>query len=129
MPAKAKGAGAPWMTSVAVVVTDRAAAKEWYRRRLGLDLLADDGHWVLVGRKGKGGGLHLCQVSEAGEGVALEPGNSGLLLQVPGEFAAECARLKANGVAFAHDPEKTDWGWYATIRDPDGNEHTLMPEG
>lgn len=29
--------------------------------------------------------------------------------------------LTARGVEFADAPAKQDWGWWATIKDPDGN--------
>jgi|SRR5580693_9194131 catechol 2,3-dioxygenase-like lactoylglutathione lyase family enzyme len=128
MPAKkstrAKG---PMVASVAVVVADRSGARDWYAEKLGLDVLADDDHWVVVGRKGEGGQIHLCQRSEAGDGQEMEPGNSGVLLLLPGDFRKECARLEANGVEFTQTPEKAPWGWHASVRDPDGNEHVLMP--
>ncbi|MFZ1024073.1 MAG: VOC family protein [Thermoplasmata archaeon] len=127
MPAKKKQEK-PWVASVAVVVSDREAAKKWYTEKLGLTTIFDMDHWVTVGRKGKGGQLHLCQVSEAGEGVSLEPGPSGVLLLLPGDFRKECQRLEAAGVEFSQAPKKEDWGWGAAIRDPDGNEHFLMPE-
>ena len=117
----------PIVASVAVVVSDRAAAKSWYTEKLGLSILADDDHWLVVGRKGEGGQLHLCQRSEAGDGQDMEPGTSGVLLLIPGEFRRECARLRTGGVEFTQGPEKAPWGWYATVRDPDGNEHYLMP--
>jgi uncharacterized glyoxalase superfamily protein PhnB len=59
----------------------------------------------------------------------LEPGNSGVLLGLPGkDFSAACAALKARGVEFAVEPTTESWGTYAVVRDPDGNEHSLMPE-
>jgi catechol 2,3-dioxygenase-like lactoylglutathione lyase family enzyme len=124
---KTKKSKASMVASVAVVVSDRSAARTWYTETLGLDLVANDDHWVVVGRKGEGGQLHLCQRSEAGEGVEMEPGPSGILLLVPGDFRKECARLKDGGVEFTSGPEKAPWGWYASVRDPDGNEHYLMP--
>ena len=128
MAAKKGGrARTPLVASVAVVVSDRSAAREWYTERLGLDLLADDEHWIVVGRKGEGGQIHLCQRSEAGDGQELEPGRSGVLFALPGDFRQACARLKAAGVEFTEGPSKAPWGWYAAVRDPDGNEHSLMP--
>ena len=117
----------PWVMSVAVMVNDRERSKRWYLEKLHLALLTDEDHWVTVGRKGRGGALHLCQVSEAGEGAALEPGNTGILLQLGGDFAANCADLQKGGVEFRVPPTKADWGTYATIVDPDGNELVLMP--
>ncbi|MGI0130692.1 MAG: VOC family protein, partial [Thermoplasmata archaeon] len=61
MPARKKSAGLPKATfvSVAVVVADRKKSLDWYTKRLGLDAIDKTGHWVTVGRKGKGGVLHL----------------------------------------------------------------------
>ncbi|HTT45614.1 MAG TPA: VOC family protein [Thermoplasmata archaeon] len=117
------------VASIAVIVSDRKKATEWYTERLGLDVIESMDHWVAVGRKGKGGMLHLCQMSEFEANAPLEPGNSGITLRVPGsDFAAECEALRANGVEFIEGPKKESWGWYATVRDPDGNELFLMPD-
>ena len=117
------------VASIAVIVSDRKKATEWYTERLGLDVIESMDHWVAVGRKGKGGMLHLCQMSEFEANAPLEPGNSGITLRVPGtDFASECEALRANGVLFIEGPKKESWGWYATVRDPDGNELFLMPD-
>ena len=117
------------VATIAVIVSDRKKATEWYTKRLGLDLIESMEHWVAVGRKGKGGMLHLCQLSEFEPNTPLEPGNSGITLRVPGtDFVAACTALRENGVEFAEDPKKEPWGWYATVRDPDGNELFLMPD-
>ncbi|HYB78551.1 MAG TPA: VOC family protein [Thermoplasmata archaeon] len=118
-----------YVATIAVIVSDRKKATEWYTARLGLDLIESMDHWVAVGRKGKGGLLHLCQITEFEPTAPLEPGNSGITLRIPGtDFVAACAALKANGVEFAEEPKKESWGWYATVRDPDGNELFLMPD-
>ena len=129
-PSNKSSAGPPpYFASVAVVVSDTRKARDWYASKLGLDVIDDGDHWITVGRKGKGGKLHLCLVSEAGPGQSLEPGNSGILLALPGkDFRAGCAALKARGVEFAVEPTTESWGTYAMIRDPDGNEHCLMPD-
>jgi catechol 2,3-dioxygenase-like lactoylglutathione lyase family enzyme len=117
----------PWVASVPIVVSDREASKKWYVEKLGMRLIDDEDHWVTVGGRGKGTALHLCQASENRPAIPLEPGPSGIVLALPGRFQTECRRLKEAGVDFAHEPEKAPWGWYATVRDPDGNEHYLMP--
>jgi predicted enzyme related to lactoylglutathione lyase len=119
----------PWVASVPVVVSDREVSKKWYTERLGLALTADDDHWVTVGgAKGKGSQLHLCQASEnQPQPIPLEPGPSGIVIVLPGDFRKACKRLEEAGIEFSHQPEKAPWGWYATIRDPDGNEHYLAP--
>jgi len=119
----------PYFGSIAVVVSDRQKALDWYTNVLGLEALAHEGHWVTVGKKGKEGAIHLCQTNEYDPNGKLEPGNSGIMLRLPGEdFAASCAELKARGVTFAQEPKKEEWGWWASIRDPDGNEQMLAPE-
>jgi len=126
----AKKANEPiYVASVPIVVSDRNASKKWYTEKLGLSLIDDQDHWVTVGGKGKGTTLHLCQASEnnAPTGIPLEPGPSGIVLAIPGDFEKECARIKKAGVEFSHPPEKAEWGWFATVRDPDGNEHYLCP--
>ena len=118
----------PWVASVPIVVSDREASKKWYTEKLGLVLISDQEHWVTVGGKGKGGELHLCQASEnQPQAIPLEPGPSGIVIVLPGDFRAACKRLMEAGVEFSHPPEKAPWGWYATIKDPDGNEHHLAP--
>ncbi len=124
------GRKSPWVASVPIVVSDREVSKKWYTEKLGLALTADDDHWVTVGgSRGKGSQLHLCQASEnRPTPIELEPGPSGIVIVLAGDFRIACKRLEQAGVEFSHQPEKAPWGWYATIRDPDGNEHYLAPE-
>ena len=118
----------PWVMSVPIVVSDSRVSKKWYTEKLGLTLIADRGHWVTVGGREKGSVLHLCQASDMQPApVPLEPGFSGIVIAIPGDFEAECRRLKEAGVEFTRGPEKADYGWYARVRDPDGNEHRLSP--
>ncbi len=119
--------GAPRFMSVAVVVSDRNQAVAWYTEKFGLDHVDDVDHWQTVGRKGVGGLLHLCQVTEFDKDGQLEPGNSGIAFTLPGDFVASCRVLEERGVAFSSPPTKYDWGWGATVRDPDGNEIYLTP--
>lgn len=117
-----------WIASTAIMVQDRERSKSWYCEKLGLDLLDDHEHWVTAGRNGKGGAIHLCQVSEAGEGATLEPGNSGILIFVPGDLRRVHDDLARMGVRFAEDVTQRPWGPYYVVSDPDGNHLTLMAE-
>ncbi len=123
-----KASANPFPISVAVVVSDRKKATAWYTETLGLSVVQSEDHWVTVGQPGHEMVLHLCQTTEYDPNGKLEPGNSGILLHLPGkDFAATCAGLKARGVEFAQEPRKDPWGWWAMVRDPDGNEHCVMP--
>lgn len=117
---------ATWIESTAVMVQDRSRSKAWYRDHLGFDIINDSDHWVTVGRKGRGGQIHLCQVSEAGEGAALEPGNTGILIYLPGDLRATYDRLERADVKFSEGVTERPWGTYCIVVDPDGNELTLM---
>ena len=126
-PKASKNKAAPWVASTAVVVRDRARSLGWYTDVLGLPIAISGDHWVTVGHGRKGGAIHLCQGSDLDPPVPLEPGNSGILLLLDGDFHANCEDLKARGVEFVEGPTQRPWGWDATIRDPDGNELLLMP--
>jgi len=111
-----------------VVVSDRPRSVDWYTRKLGLDVIeggGPDDHWVVVGRRGENGGLHLCDIPTFDPAFPVEPGESGIQLDLPGDFRRSCAALKANGVLFVTPPTKRPWGWYAKVADPDGNEIRL----
>lgn len=112
--------------SVAVIVSDRKRAKKWYVDRLGLKVIADEKeHWTVVGRKGSGMHLHLCE-SEGGKAPNRTEAETGILLLVDRPIPKVHQALVAKGVAFERPPEETPWGWVAKLRDPDGNLLTLM---
>jgi catechol 2,3-dioxygenase-like lactoylglutathione lyase family enzyme len=117
--------------SVALVVADRKRSVEWYTTKLGLDIIEGgrdpDDHWVVVGRKGEHGGVHLCDIPTFDPAFAVEPGESGIQIDVSGDFRRSCAVLKARGIRFVKPPTKRPWGWYAKVVDPDGNELRLNP--
>jgi catechol 2,3-dioxygenase-like lactoylglutathione lyase family enzyme len=118
--------------SIALVVSDKRRAVQWYTENLGLDVVEQgsgtDDHWVVVGRKGENGGVHLCDIPTFDPAFPVEPGESGIQLDLPGDFRRSCAALKANGVRFVTPPTKRPWGWYAKVVDPDGNEIRLNPK-
>lgn len=107
--------------SVAVVVSDRKKAAQWYKEKLGFAIKEDsEEHWTVVGPADWPSGLHLCEGD-------LEPGNTGILLQ-PDDFDKTVEELKKRGVQFTKEPKKEPWGTSAMFKDPDGNEFWLMPK-
>ncbi len=119
-----------YLSSIAIEVSNRQRALDWYTQKVGLDLLQDMGHWVTVGRRGSKARIHLCEWSEVSDGDPIEPGLLGITLKVPGgerEFLAACRTWKARGVRFGRPPSRRPWGWYARLKDPDGNEFMVMP--
>jgi predicted enzyme related to lactoylglutathione lyase len=117
----------PHFSSIAVVVSDRHRSVQWYTETFGLDHLKNMDHWQTVGEKGTPGELHICQVSEYDDKAPLEPGNTGIAFRMKGDFVASCAALAARGVEFTVPATKEEWGWWAMVKDPDGNEICLVP--
>jgi len=115
-------------TSVAVVVKDRKRAAKWYKEKLGLKVLADDGeHWTVVGRPKTGLQLHLCE-TDGRRGPNEEEADTGILLVVDRSIPKAFKTLSKRGVDFEMEPKETPWGWSAKIRDPDGNVLWLQEE-
>ncbi|HTT26311.1 MAG TPA: VOC family protein [Thermoplasmata archaeon] len=114
--------------SAAIVVKDRKRAAKWYSRVLGLKVLENDPeHWTVVGRKGSGLRIHLCQQDD-GRGPTSEEADTGILLLVDKPLVKAHKALVKAGVDFAVAPTERPWGWVSKIRDPDGNVFTLLPE-
>jgi catechol 2,3-dioxygenase-like lactoylglutathione lyase family enzyme len=116
--------------SIAVVVKDAKKARRWYNDKLGLKTIEDGEHWITVGDKKRGVQLHLCEMTGRGGKPKLEPGNTGILMQVDEELPKAYAKLKAKGVKFTVPPTEADWGgWVCMFTDPDGNVFWLNPPG
>lgn len=107
--------------SVAIMVSDRKKAAQWYKDKLGFVVKDEEGeHWTVVAPPSWPTGLHLCE-------GALEPGNTGILLYTD-DFDKTAQDLKKRGVEFAQEPKKEAWGTSAMIKDLDGNVLWLMPK-
>jgi catechol 2,3-dioxygenase-like lactoylglutathione lyase family enzyme len=113
--------------SVAVLVKSARKSLRWYTQKLGFDILDDDGHWVVVGDKKRGIGIHLCQDRGRGGKPRLEPGNTGILIVTEEDITESYEALRRKGVHFTHPLEKTESGWFCMFEDPDGNEFWLNP--
>ena len=112
-------------SSVAVVVSNGKKALAFYHGKLGLDILANDDHWILVGRKKGGMALHLCAYGKPTP--KSEKGNTGIMLLTNEPMETAYRKLKKKGVKFSVPPKKMEWGWLCRFLDPDGNEIWLAP--
>jgi len=122
--------------TVAIVVTDRRRAIEWYRDVLGLPVAylgpnipgadpasrgtpEDPGHWIELGPRRPLTRVHLCETGDR------ESGPTGITF-LTDDIHRDHDRLKARGVRFLSAPEKMDWGEsLCQFVDPDGNEFDL----
>jgi predicted enzyme related to lactoylglutathione lyase len=114
--------------SVAVVVKDRKASAKWFKEKLGLKVLADEGeHWTVVGAPKGGMQLHLCEFRD-GKGPTAAEADAGIMLTVDKDLKKAHQKLAKKGVEFEMEPTERPWGWEAKIRDPDGNIFWLMAD-
>ena len=124
--------------TVAVVVSNRRKALQWYREVLGLSVAyigqvepssdpskqgssENPGHWIELGPGRPMTRIHLCEPSDH----RVEPGPTGITF-LTDNIADEYERLRANCVHFTNAPRKMEWGeWLCQFLDPDGNEFDL----
>jgi catechol 2,3-dioxygenase-like lactoylglutathione lyase family enzyme len=130
--------------SVAVLVHDAKKSAEWYRDKLGFEIVGIEGHSVFVKPKGSQAPLvHLCERCESWEqdqpggrtGIWLQCGEitirkderTGQVLPAsnPENVERTYFELKKNGVEFSEELTATNWGKYAILKDPDGNEFEI----
>ncbi len=106
--------------TVAVVVSNAKKPAASYKEKLGFEIRDQDGHWGTVAPKKSETLLHLCKQKE------LEPGNTGIALYAK-DIETTYADLVKKGVPFRHKLTHADWGTFAMLIDPDGNEFWLVP--
>jgi lactoylglutathione lyase len=124
--------------TVAVVVSDRKKALQWFRDVMGLPVAYigpaepesnpkkqgsphNPGHWIELGSGRPMTRIHICE----SENHVAEPGPTGITF-LTNNIIAEYERLKSNGVQFMSTPEEMEWGeWLCEFLDPDGNEFDL----
>jgi lactoylglutathione lyase len=127
--------------SVAVLSNDPQKAAEWYRDKLGFEIIAAEGHSVFVKPKGSEFPiLHLCGLCNDW-GADRPGGRTGIWLASgkvrlardkktdaliaasdPNEVERTYKELKARGVEFAEELTRLSWGSMAVLKDLDGNE-------
>jgi catechol 2,3-dioxygenase-like lactoylglutathione lyase family enzyme len=126
------------LDTVAVVVSDRRKAIQWYHDVLGLPIayvgpsepstdpsiqgtVENPGHWIELGSGRPLTRVHLCELSDH----RTEPGPTGITF-LTDNIQIEYERLRSRGVRFLYPPRKMDWGeWLCEFADPDGNEFDL----
>lgn len=126
------------LDTVAVVVSDRRKALQWYRDVLGLSIayvgppesstdpnvqgtVENPGHWIELGPNRPLTRVHLCELIDH----KTEPGPTGITF-LTDNIQADYERLQSRGVRFLYPPIKMDWGeWLCAFADPEGNEFDL----
>jgi lactoylglutathione lyase len=130
--------------NVAVLVRDPQRSAEWYRDKLGFEIVGNVGHAVFVRPRGADGTLvHLCGPCDGWKGdspggrtgIWLACGEirlsrnkkTGMVLPSSDPEAVERTyqELQAKGVEFSEPLTTVDWGKYAIMKDLDGNEFEI----
>lgn len=123
--------------TVAVVVSDRRRALQWFMEVLSLPVAYigptepssscvqgspdNPGHWIELGPRRPMTRIHLCELKDH----SVTPGHTGITL-LTDNIQGEYERLRARGVQFTSSPKQMEWGeWLCEFRDPDGNEFDL----
>jgi len=98
-----------------ISVTDLARSRDWYVRALGLkvEFEVPDRKTVAL-QDSDDFTVFLQEVRDA-----VRPNGCALWFQVA-DVDATFAEWSARGVAFAHAPQKSYWGYGAELADPDG---------
>jgi lactoylglutathione lyase len=116
-----------------IYVSDQDRALDFYVGKLGFEKRADQPmgpdapRWIAVAPKGGQTSLVLYKPTPGMPGASTYE----LAQSLVGTFATfifavdsvpkTCEELKARGVELGDEPVEHPWGWWATIKDPDGN--------
>lgn len=99
-----------------LLVTDLARSRDWYVGTLGLGLEFEVPARRAVALQDTANFTIFLEQAPA----AAAPDSCALWFQVD-DVEATFAAWSARGVAFAHPPQATYWGYGAELRDPDGH--------
>jgi predicted enzyme related to lactoylglutathione lyase len=116
--------------STHVYVTDQDRAKAFYTEKLGFTVRMDapmgpDNRWLELAPAGGGDtSLVLAKPTPGMPEYDLATsmiGTFATFIFAVDDMNATHQELSARGVEFRDQPSRQDWGWWATIADPDGN--------
>ena len=115
--------------SVTLYVSDQDKAKAFYTEKLGFAVRLDapmgpDSRWVELAPGSGETSLVLMKPAEGMPGQDLAKamiGSWATFIFAVDDIEATYKELTARGVEFVDAPSKQDWGWWATLKDPDGN--------
>jgi catechol 2,3-dioxygenase-like lactoylglutathione lyase family enzyme len=130
--------------SAAILVRDARKSAQWYRDKLGFEIVGVEGHGVFVRLSvSQSVLLHLCERCDdwgndqpggrtgiwlrCGELKLRKDKSTGRVIPVsdPANVEKTYTELKKSGVEFSQELTTTSWGKMAILRDPDGNEFEI----
>jgi predicted enzyme related to lactoylglutathione lyase len=127
--------------STSVFVTDQDRAVDFYVNKLGFEKRSDQPmgpdapRWIEVAPPGAQTSLVIYRPTEAMPGASTyemalaQIGKFCSFIFEVDDMEATHAELSARGVEFPDRPAQQFWGWWATVKDPDGNVIGLHKAG
>jgi predicted enzyme related to lactoylglutathione lyase len=118
------------INSVSVMVTDQDRSLAFYTQKLGFELQMDapmgQSRWLQLAPKGAQTSLVLGKPTEDMPPEIYEHTKSMIggfanFIFAVDDMQATYQQLKERGVEFVDEPAQQPWGWWASIKDPDGN--------
>lgn len=121
------------VATTSVFVSDQDKAVDFYVNKLGFEKRRDESmgpdapRWIEVVPPGAQTALVIFKPSEAMPGASTYENAVAQIGQFTSfifgvdDINATYRELSARGVEFGHAPTRQHWGWWATIKDPDGN--------
>lgn len=118
------------ISTVSVMVSNQDRSLAFYTEKLGFELQMDapmgQSRWIQLAPKGAQTSLVLGTPTEdmppevAQQAKANLGGFANFIFNVD-DMNATYAELTGRGVEFLDKPAQQPWGWWATLKDPDGN--------
>jgi predicted enzyme related to lactoylglutathione lyase len=118
------------ISSVSIVVSDQDRSLAFYTQKLGFELQMDapmgQSRWIQLAPKGAQTSLVLGKPTpdmppEIYERTKSMLGGFANFIFAVDDLQATYDELTARGVEFVDKPSQQAWGWWATLKDPDGN--------
>jgi predicted enzyme related to lactoylglutathione lyase len=120
-------------STVTVYVSDQDKALDFYVNKLGFEKRADNPmgpgapRWIEVAPPGAQTAILLYKPTQSMPGASTYEralssiGTMTTFIFNVDDMQATCRELESRGVEFAEKPRKQPYGWWATIKDADGN--------
>jgi predicted enzyme related to lactoylglutathione lyase len=118
------------ISTVSVTVSDQDRSLAFYTNKLGFELQMDapmgQSRWIQLAPKGAKTGLVLSKPTadmppEVYERAKSMLGGFATFIFDVDDIQATHSELSGRGVEFVDQPAQQPWGWWASIKDPDGN--------
>jgi catechol 2,3-dioxygenase-like lactoylglutathione lyase family enzyme len=120
---------------ISLLVLDQDAAIEFYRNKLGFEVLEDqpfgESRWVTLGLPRNQGPALALELATANEDKALvgrQAGSHAFLALDTSDCVADYKRMKPLGVRFLGEPQSGPWGTGVQLEDLYGNKLFLSQE-